>query len=150
MGMMRRGMGMTCRGMDMMGCEPHARGQRLGRDRVSRFAGCALVQFCCRSIHDASTRDLSAGYLAADPFGFRPTNRFVITEHPWELSWLFGRIAEAYGPALGFRSRYVFFGSLADSANRYLHNNPGYQEDARGLLLAVLDEADGLASETRE
>lgn len=88
--------------------------------------------------------------LVADPFGFRPTNRYVITEYPWELSWLFTRIAEAFGPAVGIRSQYVFFGRLADAANRYLHANPGPQSDCKELLLKVLDEADGLASEIED
>jgi hypothetical protein len=88
--------------------------------------------------------------LEADPFGFRPTNRFVITEHRWELSWLFARIAEDFGPVVDIRSKYVFFGSLADAANRHLRADAKPEPDCKGLLLAVLNEADGLATEIHD
>lgn len=96
---------------------------------------------------------------AADPFGFRPTNRYVVTEFQWELSWLFGRIGEAFGPLMQFRTKYVFYGRLADAANRYLRTIEPKKPAARTasgdsspgpLLLSVLNEADLMAEEVRE
>jgi hypothetical protein len=88
--------------------------------------------------------------LEADPFGFRPTNRYVVTRFPWALSWLFARLTDTFGPRVGLRTRYVFYGRLADAANRYLGETKPDDECSKELLLAVLEEADAIAQELPE
>jgi hypothetical protein len=85
-----------------------------------------------------------------DPYGFAPTNRWVVTEFPWELSWLFERAGDAFGPAVTLRTRYVFYGKLADAANQYLDSHPKKEQTARDLLLSVIDEALAMAEELGE
>lgn len=85
--------------------------------------------------------------LPSDDHGHYPTNRWVITSFTWELSWLFHRLRDAFGPAVQIRSSYVFFGRLADSANRYLAATDPKKQTARDLLLAVLDEARAMSEE---
>lgn len=85
--------------------------------------------------------------MPSDDHGFYPTNRWVVTQHTWELSWLLHRLENAFGQSIQVRSRYVFFGRLADRANAYLGYTPAKQQTAKALLLTVLTEARLMADE---
>ena len=83
----------------------------------------------------------------SDDCDFYPTTRWVVTQHAWELNWLLHRLKDAFGQAIEIRSRYVFFGRLADAANWYLAATPPRDQTAKTLLQAVMTEARKMADE---
>ena len=66
-----------------------------------------------------------------------PRRRAVITEYSKELSWLFYQLKRIFSGRIDYRSKYDFYGSLAQSAVDYLEKNKD-SKDVRTLLLTVL------------
>ena len=71
-----------------------------------------------------------------------PRRRAVVTEYSKELSWLFYQLRDLFSGKIDYISKYDFYGLLAQSAIDYLANN-GDQQDAKGLLIEVLNTAKG-------
>ncbi len=71
-----------------------------------------------------------------------PRRRAVITKHASELSWLFFQLKDIFAGEIDYITKYDFYGLLAQSALDYLAKNEEAQ-DAKGLLLAVLDASKG-------
>jgi len=79
--------------------------------------------------------------------GFYPDPRYVVTQYDRELSWLFESLRDAFSEVIDYQSKFEFYGRLADAADRYLIAESTEPQIAKGLLLAVLDEARALAKE---
>ena len=75
--------------------------------------------------------------------GNAPRRRAVITQHSKELSWLFYQLRDLYSEKIDYVSKYDFYGLLAQSANDYLANIDKNEQDAEGLLIAVLTASEG-------
>ena len=67
-----------------------------------------------------------------------PQRRLVITEHWKELSWLFDQVKVILADYIDYITKYDFYGSMADAANRFIENHEEYE--AEELLLAALWE----------
>ena len=50
--------------------------------------------------------------------------RLIITPHVKELSWLFCELRDAFGDYIDFRTKFQFYGLLAQSANNKLKESP--------------------------
>jgi hypothetical protein len=75
-----------------------------------------------------------------------PRRRAVITKYSRELSWLFCELGDVFSEEIDYASKYDFYGLLAQSDIDYLANNKNSQ-DARGLLLAVLNALRGFCED---
>jgi hypothetical protein len=75
-----------------------------------------------------------------------PRRRAVITKYSMELSWLFYQLKDLFSEKIDYVSKYDFYGLLAQSAINYLTNNEETQ-DAKGLLLTVLNTAKGFCKD---
>jgi len=75
-----------------------------------------------------------------------PRRRAVITKYSKELSWLFYELRNLFSEKIDYISKYDFYGLLAQTAIDYLENNEEAQ-DAKGLLLEVLNAAKGFCND---
>jgi len=75
-----------------------------------------------------------------------PRRKAVITKYSNELSWLFNQLKNLFSEKIDYISKYDFYGLLAQSAIDYLTKNEEVQ-DAKGLLLAVLNTAKGFCND---
>lgn len=82
--------------------------------------------------------------------GFYPEPRYVVTNHAFELSWLFEALRDAfYAEArIDSCSKIEFFGRLANAANRFLQRSTN--PTAHHLCAAVLHEAFAIYEETEQ
>ena len=71
-----------------------------------------------------------------------PRRRAVITEYSKELSRLFYQLKHIFSNRVDYKSKYDFYGSLAQSAIDYLEKNKD-SKDVRTLLLTVLSTSKG-------
>lgn len=75
-----------------------------------------------------------------------PRRRAVITKYSKELSWLFYELRNLFSEKIDYISKYDFYGLLAQTAIDCLENNEEAQ-DAKGLLLEVLNAAKGFCND---
>jgi hypothetical protein len=78
---------------------------------------------------------------------FYPDKRVVVTPFAHELSWIFESLRDVFKPAIDFQSKFVFFGRLADAAERRMASPKSEDLSAKDLLLAVLGEAQVMAGQ---
>lgn len=76
----------------------------------------------------------------AKPGGFYPDPRAVVTPYTRTLSWLFEQLWTVFRPEMDHRSKFEFFGRLANAAIRY-QDKAGDGATERDLLGAVVHEA---------
>jgi len=73
--------------------------------------------------------------IAEAPYpSYAGSSILVVTEHAAALAGLFHDLADVARPAIDFRSKYEFFGRMAEAANAWLARHP---ESDRGDLLIV-------------
>ena len=75
-----------------------------------------------------------------------PRRKAVITKYSKELSWLFYQLKNIFSDKIDDVSKYDVYGLLAQSAIDYLTDNEETQ-DAKGLLLAVLNTSKGFCED---
>lgn len=76
----------------------------------------------------------------AQPAGFYPEDRYVVTQHTEALAWLFRSFVGPFADVEGYGFwKEQLFGRLGNAANWYLAANP--EATDRELCLAVLCEA---------
>ena len=79
--------------------------------------------------------------------GFYPDPEFVVTEHALEVSWFFDQIRDAFynDELIDYMNKYMFFGRMADAANRVIKAvvNPS----AKLICAGVLKEAEIMLNE---
>lgn len=82
--------------------------------------------------------------------GFYPEPRYVVTQHAFELSWLFESLRDAFyaEDRLDGCTKIEFFGRLANAANRCIRREPGVS--ASMLCAAVLHEGFAILDEMEE
>lgn len=122
-------------------------------DELKRLEGEIFALLLPRANCEWGGADVIISAVAPPPStgdGFYPEPRFVVTEHSFELSWLFERLRDAfYAEArLDGCSKIEFFGRLANAASRCLHREP--EASAQTLCAAVLHEAFAIYDEMEE
>jgi len=74
-----------------------------------------------------------------------PRRRAVITKYSRELSWLLYELRNLFSEKIDYILKYDFYGLLAQTAIDYLEISE--PQDAKGLLLAVLNVAEGFCND---
>ena len=64
--------------------------------------------------------------------------RIVLTPYSYELSWLFYELKNIFKDYIDFRSKFQFYGLLAQSANDFI-NKHNEEYDSKSLLSYVLE-----------
>lgn len=111
---------------------------------VNEWGGADVI---IKKISDADTEKwLGDQPLVISFQSTEPRRRAVITKYSKELSWLFYQLKTIFSEKIDYVSKYDFYGLLAQSAINYLTNNEETQ-DAKGLLLTVLNTAKGFCED---
>src|SRR5579884_1843011 len=74
-------------------------------------------------------------------------HRELVTPHALEVSWMFESLRDAFSGLVDSCSKFELYGRLQLAATNAIRRQP--QIDARGLCIALLDEAESILSEIR-
>ena len=80
---------------------------------------------------------------------FSNNDKCIVTPFCRELSWLFFELRDIfykYG-LIDYSSKYMFFGRLADSAEKYINSKEGEIGNKKDLLMSVRNEAENILKE---
>ena len=80
---------------------------------------------------------------------FSNNDKCIITPFCRELSWLFFELKDIFYKycLIDYSSKYMFFGRLADSAEKYINSKEDKIENKKDLLMAVRNEAESILKE---